>query len=120
VVVIVVAGGSNGGGTATVSAGTATANVANFCRDYITVANDYQATQTIDGQDLVLLAKAQAEAPAAVKQDVTEMLKQSAAAANDTSATGHYYDVSTPSARISAWGDSNCRANSGDTGSSSS
>jgi len=111
VIVAATRGGSDHAATATVPGGATAVNVAAFCRDYITVVQDYQATSTVEGDDLTLLAKAQAEAPDAVKKDVTAMLTAAVTAAKATSPT--FVDLSTPSQRVSTWANSNCLAGTG-------
>ncbi len=97
--------GSGGGGVTA----NATASVAHFCRDY-TAADDAYGQTLGDVTDpefavfLSSLAQAQAEAPAAVKSDVTTMLND----AKRAKAGANGIDLTAPSARVSAWADSNC------------
>lgn len=99
---------SIGGGGITANA---TVSVAHFCRDYTAADDAYQQTlgDVTDPQFAVFLSsltQAQAEAPAAVKGDVTTMLNEAKRAKSGANGI----DLSAPSARVSAWADSNCSA----------
>jgi hypothetical protein len=100
--------------------------VANFCQDYLAAADAYQQTSG-DVTDpnfatfLSSLTKAQAEAPAAVKGDVTTMLNEAKKVqAQSSSAQNVQADLTAPSTRVTNWGDSHCPNSAASSGNSDS
>jgi hypothetical protein len=101
---------------------------ASFCRSYIAAVNVYESNAgafTHEDPQLkrmvAYLEKAQAEAPAAVKKFVTQMLKATRAAL--TAKKPNQINLSGPSEHISRWGNSHCPStssgNSGNSGNAS-
>src|SRR3954447_25469515 len=98
--------GSSGGGAA---------SVAHFCRDYKEAAFRFSlAAGDVTDPDfakfMTALTQAKAEAPSAVKGDATTMLNLAKSALS-----GNTVDLTTPSARVSAWADTNCSGDTSDT-----
>lgn len=97
------------------SFGGAAANVAHFCRDYKEAAFRFSlaagdATDPDFAKFMTALTQAKAEAPSAVKGDVSTMLDLAKSALS-----GNSVDLTTPSARVSAWADTNCSGDTSDT-----
>jgi hypothetical protein len=117
VFVVALAGCGGGGSKGNASGAPATASVANFCRDYTAAAYAYQQTSgdVSDpnfAQFVSRLTTAQAEAPAAVKSDVTGMLNEAKKiTAESSSAHSVTGDLTAASSRVSDWGASHCSNN---------
>lgn len=98
---------SPAGATALTSGGAV--DVAQFCRDYSAAADAYSktlgdVTDPSFDQFLTLLAKAKAEAPAAVRSQVAKMYS-TAVAVKESNGTG---DLTSESQVVSDWADTNC------------
>ena len=104
------AGGSGHGSAVRSATGTATAtDVAQFCHDYSAAVAAYSesvgdVTDPSFDQFLTLLAKAKAEAPAAVESPVAKMYTI-AVAVKQSNGTG---DLTSESQVVSDWADTNC------------
>lgn len=96
---------SGSSGNAALSGSTAAVNVKKFCTDYIDAVTVLQYG-AITPTSISDLRRAQAEAPPAVKDDVTKMLNTVVAANN--AKTKKEFDVTAESTRISKWGNSHC------------
>jgi hypothetical protein len=105
-------GGGGDGASKARTAGNDVSNVENFCRDYRAAVAQYEESFG-DAQDPAferfasLLKKAQAEAPEAVKGDVTTMVDEVEKA---TSSIEYEGDLTEVSSRISEWASTNCPA----------